>query len=239
MSERASELVAEDLLGRHVRGRPDARAGHGQVVVVVLVARDAEIHQLHAALARDHDVRGLDVAVDDAAVVHVIEGARDLHRDDRGDVVGQAAAALEQVIQVDAADVLHHDEERAPLAMEVVDMDDVFVLEAGQGAGLALEAGGQLLVRADRGLERLDGHHPVELLLDGAVDDGHSAGRHLLHNPAISDSFEHLGCLRTLSRNAATRVARGRAAENAYTGLTRRSGPVKYLPLPRTKWPGL
>ena len=92
------------------------------------VARDAEVHQLHAAGARDHHVRRLDVAVDDAAVVDVVECARDLHRDDRRDVVRQSAALLEEVVQVDALHVLHHDEHRAALVVEVVDVDDVLVL---------------------------------------------------------------------------------------------------------------
>ena len=45
------ELVAEDLLGGHVRGRADAGAGLGEVAEA-RVARDAEVHHLHAAGAR-------------------------------------------------------------------------------------------------------------------------------------------------------------------------------------------
>ena len=97
-------------------------------VAETVVAGDAEVHQLHAALARDHHVGRLDVAVDDPAVVHVVEGASDLHRDDRGDVVGQPPALLQKVVEIDTLDVLHHDEQRAALVMEVVDVDDVLVL---------------------------------------------------------------------------------------------------------------
>src|SRR4029079_11090937 len=110
-----------------------------------------------------------------------------LHRGDGGDVEGQPAAALEEIEEIDPLDVLHDDEERAAVTMEVVDMYDVFVLEAGQGAGLALEPGDQLLVGAGRGLERLDGDRAVQLVLDGAVDHRHAAGGHLLDDPAVTD----------------------------------------------------
>src|SRR5262249_56094938 len=55
------ELVAEHLLGRHVRRCADAGALLREVEKTG-VARDAEVHELHAAGAGDHDVCGLDVA---------------------------------------------------------------------------------------------------------------------------------------------------------------------------------
>ncbi len=77
------ELVAQDLLRAHVARRAHAGAGLGQVAQRV-VAGDAEVHQLHLALVGDDDVGRLDVAVDDAAEVRVVERTRDLQRDDRG-----------------------------------------------------------------------------------------------------------------------------------------------------------
>ena len=186
------ELVAEDLLRATCSRRADAGAGLGEVAEA-LVARDAEVHQLHAALARHHDVGRLDVAVDDAAVVHVVERARDLHRDDGGDVDGQAAALLEQVVEVDALHVLHDDEQRAALLVEVVDVDDVLVLQRRQAPRLALEAGRRTCSSiADRGLERLDRDRAAERVLDGPVDDRHAAGGDLLDDPAVADALEHV-----------------------------------------------
>ena len=71
------ERPALDVLGRHVRRRAEQLAGHGQPLEVDHV-RDAEVHQLHDAVGPDHDVLGLDVAVQDAAGVRVGERARDL-----------------------------------------------------------------------------------------------------------------------------------------------------------------
>ena len=51
----------------------------------VVRAGEAEVHDAHADarafFARDHDVLGLDVAVDDAARVAVVEGVGDLDAD--------------------------------------------------------------------------------------------------------------------------------------------------------------
>ena len=70
-------------------------------------------------------------------------------------------------------------------------MQDVLVLQRGHEAGLALEAHGELAVQGDARLERLDGHHPLQRLLDGLVDDGHAAAADLADDPAVSDPFQH------------------------------------------------
>ena len=85
------------------------------------------------------------------------------------DVVRQPAALLEQVVQVDALHVLHHDEQRAALAMEVVDVDDVLVLQLREALRFALEAGHDVLLRGGGGLQRLDRDGAAERVLDRAV----------------------------------------------------------------------
>ena len=86
--------------------------------------------------------------MDDAAVVDVVESSSDLHPDDGGDVVGKAPALLEEVVQVDALHVLHDDEQSAALTMEVVNVDDVFVLEVREALRFALEARHDVLFRS-------------------------------------------------------------------------------------------
>src|SRR5690606_32057846 len=63
---RHADGLAAHLLRRGVPGREDVRAGRGQRRVAVGILQqlgDAEVEQLHAALAGDEHVRGLDVAV--------------------------------------------------------------------------------------------------------------------------------------------------------------------------------
>ena len=59
------------LFGGHVVGSADA--GAGQVLVLVEDLRDAEISQFHF-FVKDEDVGGLEVAVEDAFIVHVEDG---------------------------------------------------------------------------------------------------------------------------------------------------------------------
>jgi hypothetical protein len=54
-------------------------------------------------------------------------------------------------------------------------LDDVGVREAGEGLGLAQEAGAAVGVVARSRVEQLDGDLAVELLVVGGVDDAHAA----------------------------------------------------------------
>ena len=87
MSRAVVDGHAARLLGRHVRGRADHRAGRGLEADVLVVAveqlRDAEVEQLDelGAVGRRHDdhVVGLEIAVDDADRVRGAEAVADLH----------------------------------------------------------------------------------------------------------------------------------------------------------------
>ena len=55
--------------------------------------REAEVEDLHAAVAREEDVLGLEIAMDDAAGVRRRQAARDLQRDVERRVDGKRAGA--------------------------------------------------------------------------------------------------------------------------------------------------
>jgi hypothetical protein len=131
--------------------------------------------------------------VDDAAEVHVVERAGDLHRDDRGDVVGEAAALLEEVVQVDALHVLHHDEHRAAFLVVVVNVDDVLVLQVRETLRFSLEPRDHVLLRGGAGLQRLDRDGAPERVLHRAINHRHAARGDLFDDPAVPNPFEHPG----------------------------------------------
>ncbi len=142
--------VAAGLLGRHVGGGADGDAGHGQGVVGGLdQARDAEVAQLRgvAGCLVKEDVGRLDVAVDDAAVVGVLQGLTDVDRPGQGLGDGERAPG-ERVQRPSDHEV--HGQEKDSAAVEVggavvPDGDDVRV---GQARGdLCLAAEGRFLYR--------------------------------------------------------------------------------------------
>ena len=77
---RRAALLALGLLRGHVGGRADDQAGRGELRVA-LERGDAEVGQLGRAVAGDHDVARLDVAMDDPGLVGRLQRAGDLGAD--------------------------------------------------------------------------------------------------------------------------------------------------------------
>ena len=71
--------IASHLLRRHVVRRPEGVAGSRAVVASHL--GDPEVHDLGHAVRGEHDVLGLDVAVNDSSLVCRAKPVGDLPRD--------------------------------------------------------------------------------------------------------------------------------------------------------------
>ena len=90
-------------------------AAHGLFAVLYLVlgpgdAGDAKVHHPQLAVVQQHDVLGLDVPVDDAVAVGVVEGAEDLGDEVDGLPAGYFAAPLVEVLpEGHALHALHDD----------------------------------------------------------------------------------------------------------------------------------
>ena len=118
--------LAERLLGGHVRHRADDRAqlgfGHRRLLVRCLETGhlgESEVQNLHPAPLRQNQVRTLDVAVDDAEPVRLVQGVRHLRRDLQGRGHRQWPAP-QSVREGFAIDQLHHDEEILSILRNVV-----------------------------------------------------------------------------------------------------------------------
>ena len=113
--------------------------------------------------------------MDDALAVRVVERIADL-RDEFERLGGVQAGAVQDLAEVGAIDELHDEVEMAFARLaEIVDRDDAGVLELGEGARLAAEAGDELLVGGDFGGEELDGDGAVERGLPAFIDSAHAA----------------------------------------------------------------
>ncbi len=71
--------------------------------------RDAEIPEFRAAPPRDHDIRGLQVAMHDIRFMDDFEAARDIERNGDRALHRQVADLIEQRAQIRAVHIFHHE----------------------------------------------------------------------------------------------------------------------------------
>ena len=162
------------LLRRHVgEGADDvSRGGQGRPVGE---PGDPEVHQLGplfaVAVALGHlDVLGLDVAVDDAARVGVVERLAEIGAD-LSDLAVAELAGAGKPRQRRALDQLGDQQGVAVLLAHLVERDDARMVEPGGGLRLAQHAATGLATL----LDRLDRHRPLESAVPGLVDNAEAA----------------------------------------------------------------
>ena len=173
--------LAGGLLRAHVRGRADDHAGLGEPLGVARAFQhlaDAEVRHQHLAVGGEEHVLRLDVAMDDAVAVGVVQGGRGLARDPERVAHRELLLAGEAGAEGLALDVGHGEPEPAGRVARVEHGEDVRVLEPGREADLAKEAlgaesGGEL------GVEDLEGDGAVVLEVAGEEDGGHATAAEL------------------------------------------------------------
>src|SRR5262249_33939568 len=119
------------------------------------------------------DVLRLDVPVDHAFLVGVLEGVTYLDRQPQYFVCPEPAG-VNGLAQAVASDELHEEVVEAVALAEVIDGDNVGVAEPGEGAGLAGEALGEGGIPAGNRRQDLEGGQPIEPRLVGLVDRSHA-----------------------------------------------------------------
>jgi hypothetical protein len=164
-----------DRLGRHVLGRAEGRTGlrhRGRRHV-----RDAKIRDLRAPVRRYHDVGGFDVAVRDFEALREVEPVGDLRHQIGDGGNRQPRCFAQNLLQRTAFEQFHRDISNAILLAYVVDRNDVGVVEAACGTGLAQEAFAHLAHDFGR-QARQQGFYryvPLDERIDGAVHGAHGA----------------------------------------------------------------
>ncbi len=180
-------LVA-DLLRGHVGRRADDAAGlrWTDPRSVGGPLGQAEVGDVRAAFPVDQYVGRLEVAVEDAVLMGVVDGPAD-----EGETAGRVARFHRAVGQhAGQGPTLHqrHGEVGPAVALAgVVDGDDVGMVEEGGGADFRLEAGkvfrrGELAAQ-----DHLQGDGALEAAVPGPVDDAHAAAAQLFQEVIVAE----------------------------------------------------
>jgi hypothetical protein len=204
-------LAPLQLLGRHVGGRA------GTHVVARELRREsgqAEVGETDLPLAVEHDVRGLEVAVEDALLVCRGEPRRHLPRDVQGLVLRETPDPAEERRQVLPVHELHR-QEVLPLGLaDVPHAADGRVRDLARHADLAVKALQALGVALERAGQELEGDRLLELQVVRAVDLAHPAAAEETDDAVAL--AEHRAGREPLPRPGAGRARRaGRAGRGA------------------------
>src|SRR6185312_12595265 len=137
---------------------------------------DSEVEQLRLSLRGDQNVGGLEVAVNQQALVGVLDGGADLLEKEEALVDGQPVVVA-ILVDGQSLDQLHDEIGAAVVrAPAVVEARDVGMLEAGEDLPFGDEAV-EGLGAGQAGAEDLDGDVPLVVLIlpAGEIDGSHAA----------------------------------------------------------------
>ena len=128
-----------------------------------------KVHDLGRAVGEAHHILRLEIAMDDAVAVGVLQGSTDLAG--IGDDLADFCRGL--VVQGVTLDQFHHDEGRTIRLSSIVHSDDVGLVELGRGSCLVQQARPALGVQASL-VQNLDGDVALKQDVVGAIDDAHA-----------------------------------------------------------------
>ena len=102
-------------------------------------AGQPQVEDADRAVAVEQDVGRLDVAVDQAGLVGVLQPLGRLADVVGGAIDAQRPEAGDDVLQADAVHVVHDQEVQAAVLVDVVGLDQVGMVQHAGGPGLAVE----------------------------------------------------------------------------------------------------
>ena len=142
--------------------------------------RYSEICERDAAVGPRHEIAGLDIAMDDAAVVNLAQGASRLR--EQRQTLPPAQARDDDVGEAAAGKILHGDVSVALAEAAVVDLDHVRMAQSSHRFRLAQETLPLVRPGIGAGQQHLQGDGPVEAQVPRFVDDPRPAApQHPLH----------------------------------------------------------
>ena len=184
----AVELLAHQLFGSGVEHRADRHVRRSEVAGVVDPSSNTEVAKQNSLFTRfgvgHHDVGGLDVTMQETALMRVVEGLAD-GRDDVEDVLLRhtvRVALAQQFGGVRPVHVVHRDPDLATHVTAVVDTDDVRMPQRRDDVGFTVEPLPVLIVGAHVARQHLEGILPGQTWMVGQIDLAHASGAKKPHN---------------------------------------------------------
>ena len=167
---------------RRCNGRTDASGVriHGRPSCCDLEFREPEVEQFGAA-SGEHDVCGLQVAMDDPLAMGVVERAGNLLRV-RQCLVDRELAFAQAGCQRRPFEMLHDQKIDLVMASDVVQRADVRMCQSGHRLGFACKTCTDLRIRSDSAKQNLDCHATIEARV--------SRGKHFSHTASTEKPFD-------------------------------------------------
>ena len=136
----------------------------------------------------DKDVRGFDVAVDDAFRVGGVERVGNLDRQPEQNI-GFDRSAGDAMLQRHPVEKFHDQKGMAICLPDLMDGADIGMVQRRGRLRLPLEAGQGLSVFGDVNGQKLQGYKSVEGCVLGLVDNPHAAATQLLDDAVVRDGL--------------------------------------------------
>ena len=150
------------LLRCHVLRRAGGlRLREADARIIAHHLRDAEVGNLHPPALVEQQIRRLDVAMNDAVLVRVLQRVAQ-RRDDSEGFLRRELLGLQQLAQVHAIHELHEEEIKPPRLPEIINGDDVGMIQGREGVGLARESLGELGIRHALRCEQLERDQTIQ-----------------------------------------------------------------------------
>jgi hypothetical protein len=164
---------------RHVGRSADHRCA---VHAALAFDRDAEIGDADVAVAVDHDVLRLQIAMEHAVLVGGEQPETELASDLQRFVRRQATDAAQQRFEIFAVDVLHRQERHAVDFADVVDSADVRVRHAAREPCFRQQLVDEARIRDQRSVHELQSDRDGEAQVIAQVDAAHASLAELPHD---------------------------------------------------------
>ena len=184
-------VLAVILLRRHVGKRPDEHSGLG--LGSFHHPRNAEVHDLDDAFLAEHHVSGLDVAVNNSALVGVVESATGLDGVRQLQGKRQIGPAADQLFQAFTLHQFHRYVGRACFFTHVINRNDIGMLQASRGLGFAVESLQHIGIFGHALGDGLERYQPIDNGVAGAINDSHRATAQLLDQFVFAELIHRVG----------------------------------------------